>query len=238
MSDSTAQEFFQPEARAAAARSHAYAALAQLFAYPDVELREDIQNGALETALRTILRDIDPALVEPANWSALGDAGVEPDDLAVEYTRLFDAGTGGPPCPLHGGLYAGTRMKTMEEAVRFYNHFGLTLADEPRELPDHLITQLEFMHFLAFREANALESGEDSKPFRCAQRDFLSRHPGRWVPELRSRVGSQEPMPFFGELVARLGDFLAHDQAHLIALAGPVPGESTTTWSPQPSSQA
>ena len=225
-SESTAQRFSRPEARAAAARSRAYAALAQLFRYPDSEFRGDIRDGTLATALRTILADIDPTLVEHVGWDLLGDVGSESDTLAVEYTRLFDAGPAGPPCPLYGGLYAGTRMKTMEESVRFYNHFGLTLTDEPRELPDHLITQLEFLHFLSFREAKALEKQEDANSYRCAQRDFLSRHPGKWVPDLRARLEAQDPMPFFRELVARLGEFLIHDQAHLVALTGPVPTTS------------
>jgi len=225
-SESTPEEFSRPEARAAAARSRAYAALAHFFRYPDGAFREDLRDGTLATALRAILADIHPKLVEDVDWDVLGNVGNEPDALAVEYTRLFDTGAAGPPCPLYGGLYAGTRMKTMEESVRFYNHFGLTLSDEPRELPDHLITQLEFLHFLSFREAGALESGEDPNPYRCAQRDFISRHPGKWVPDLRSRLESQDPMPFFRELVARLGDFLIHDEAHLVAQVGPVPRTS------------
>lgn len=44
-------------------------------------------------------------------------------------------------------------MKTPEDLVRLHGRFGLELADSPRGLPDHLATQLEFVHFLAFREA-------------------------------------------------------------------------------------
>jgi DMSO reductase family type II enzyme chaperone len=221
MSEPTPETASQPEARRAVARSRVYETFARLFEYPDTELWEDVCNGTLVAALRAVLESVDPALAGHADWEALGDGGSEPDDLAVEYTRLFDVGGGGPPCPLYGGLYGGARMKTMEEAVRFYNHFGLTLAEEPRELPDHITTQLEFLHFLAFREAEAAENGVDPGPFRRAQRDFLSRHPGRWIPRLRARLGEHDAMPFFRELVARLEDFLAHDLAHLVALAGP-----------------
>jgi len=229
VSESTIQEFSKPEALRAAARSRTYETFAHLFEYPDVEFWEDIRNGTLVTALRAVLGGVDPSLAERANWDALADAGSESDDLAIEFTRLFDVGGGGPPCPLYGGLYGGARMKTMEEAVRFYNHFGLTLAESPRELPDHITTQLEFMHFLAFREAQAVESGEDPGSFQRAQRDFVSRHPGRWVRSLRMRMEKHEPMPFFLEIVSRLEDFLAHDQSHLVALAGPVPKGSATS---------
>ncbi len=225
MSEPVLQAVSQPEARRAVARSRAYATFARLFDYPDGELVEDVRDGTLAEALRSVLAEVEPSLAASGNWSALGEAGGEPDDLAVEYTRLFDVGSSGPPCPLYGGLYGGARMKTMEEAVRFYNHFGLSMAESPRELPDHITTQLEFLHFLAFREAEALEGDDDPGPFQRAQRDFVSRHPGRWVPRLRERLEKNDPMPFFRELVARLEDFLAHDARHLVALAGAAPAE-------------
>jgi DMSO reductase family type II enzyme chaperone len=202
------------EGRHAAARSLAYNTFARMFEYPDGEQAEAIRAGALAGQLREALVAVDPAVDEAADWGALQDAG-EGDDLAVEFTRLFDVGTGAPPCPLHGGLYGGARMKTMEEAVRFYNFFDLTLSEEPRELPDHLTTQLEFLHFLAFREAQTLEAGADAGSWQRAQRDFLGRHPGRWVPQLRARLEKEEPMPFFLELVVRLAAFLESDSRRL-----------------------
>ncbi len=211
------------EAATAAARSRTYEIFARLFDYPDQAFGQAIRNGELAETIRETLRALDPSLLEGSDWDALGNAGEAEDDLAVEYTRLFDVGASGPPCPLYGGLYAGARMKTMEETVRFYNHFGLTLSDDPREMPDHITTELEFLHFLAFREAEALHGGEDAGPFRRAQRDFAARHPGRWVPQLRERLDAQDPMPFFRELVCQLERFLAHDQARLAELSGPAP---------------
>jgi|TARA_B100000315_G_scaffold242894_1_gene265642 DMSO reductase family type II enzyme chaperone len=109
-------------------------------------------------------------------------------------------------------------MKTMEEAIRFYEHFGLETAQATRELPDHLATELEFLHFLTFSEAEALETGTDPGSFRRAQRDFLARHPGRWVPDLHERVQQHDPMAFFGELIRALNDFLAFELSSLGAV--------------------
>lgn len=190
----------------AVACSRAYAAFARFFEYPDAAAIERIRSGAPAVEIAGALAEIDPDLVPP-DLEALSDAG-EDDALAVEYTRLFDAGVSDPLCPLYGGAYGGTRMRTMEETVRFYDHFGLTLSDTPRELPDHLATQLEFLHFLAFREAEAHAEGADPGPWRRAQRDFVVRHPGRWVPELRRRLERAAPMHFFQELVARLEGLL------------------------------
>ncbi|MBW2272085.1 MAG: molecular chaperone TorD family protein [Deltaproteobacteria bacterium] len=226
MSAEALENLTNPEAQRAAARSRAYAALAQAFEYPDAELCDASRSGELEKALRGILEAVDPGLCEDADWEALADPG-EGDDLAVEFTRLFDVGASGPPCPLYGGLYGGARMKNMEEAVRFYNHFGLTLSESPRELPDHVTTELEFLHFLCYREAETIESGQDPDAYRRAQRDFITRHPGRWIPLLRKRLESENPMRFFLELVRRIESLLALDRAYLVGLVGPVPDKAS-----------
>lgn len=211
------------DARHAAIRSRLYKVFAEALAYPDGELAAAVAAGELAAGLRKQLAALDAALAPVADEPALRDAGGGEEALAVEYTRLFDVGPSGPPCPLYGGLYAGDRMGVMEEAVRFYNHFGLRLADEPRELPDHLGTQLEFLHFLAFREAEALKGGEDAAPFARAQRDFIERHPGRWLPRLRERVEAQEALPFFPALLACLDALLEAERRRLSAQHGPSP---------------
>lgn len=199
-----------------AARSRAYAAFARLFEYPDAAVIDRIRSGAPAAELAGALAQIDPHLL-PADLEALSDAG-EDDALAVEYTRLFDAGAADACCPLYGGAYGGARMKTLEEVVRFYAHFGLTLSDTLRELPDHLATQLEFLHFLAFREAEALASGGHAGPWRRAQRDFVARHPGHWVPDLHRRVAQLNPPRFYACLLAHLEAFLACEAVHLSSI--------------------
>jgi DMSO reductase family type II enzyme chaperone len=194
----------------AIARSRAYRLFSEAFEYPDDERPQRVRDGAFSRPLEEALALVAPELGEGLEHAALCDGGQD-DELAIDYTRLFDVGASGPPCPLYGGLYGGARMKTMEEAIRFYNHFGLKLSERPRELPDHIGTQLEFLHYLAFREAEALEGEGDPAPYQRAQRDFVERHPGHWVPMLRERVEKEEPMAFFREIVRQLDRFLAHE---------------------------
>jgi hypothetical protein len=141
MNTETLQQPSSPEQQIAVARSSAFRLFVEALQYPDEELMEVIRGGQLADAIRTAFEALDPGLSEGIDWEALKDGG-SGDDLGVEYTRLFDVGVSGPPCPLCGGLYTGARMKTMEEAVRFYNFFGLSLSGGPRELPDHLSTEL------------------------------------------------------------------------------------------------
>ncbi|MDP6978150.1 MAG: molecular chaperone TorD family protein [Myxococcota bacterium] len=199
----------------AAARSRAFQVFAEAIAYPEGDLEELIGSGVVADALRASLTDLDERILEGVDSEALRAAG-EQDDLAVEYTRLFDVGASGPPCPLHGGLYGGARMKVMEEAVRFYNHFGLHLSDDRRELPDHLQLELEFIHFLAFREAESLQAGEDPSSWRRAQRDFIARHPGAWVPKLRAKLAENDPPPYIAEVVRLLARTLEAEMKCLV----------------------
>jgi len=212
----------EPEATRAAARCRIYATFALAFEYPDEDFCEDVAAGILRDGLRGNLAAISPALRDGGGWSALADAG-EDDALMIEYTRLFEVGRSGPPCPLDGGLYGSTRMQTMEEVVRFYNHFGLSSITSRNELPDHITTELEFLHYLAYREVEAIEAGRGGADFRRAGRDFLARHPGRWVPQLCARIEQQKPMRFFAELARRLAAFLEHDLLELVRQEGPVP---------------
>lgn len=219
------------DSQLAAARSRAYAVFAELFDYPDPALCEAVREGAVAEALREVLAQVHPSLAG-GDFAGLWEAGPD-DELAVEYTRLFDVGAGGPPCPLYEGSYGGARMKTMEECVRFYHHFGLSLSEAPRELPDHLVTELEFLHYLSFREAEALERGEDPGAFRRAARDFVLRHPGRFTKHLAGRLARARGMAYFRTLTAQLDAFLAHEAAWLVQLEGPPPPATAAVPKPE-----
>jgi len=185
---------------AVASRSLVYAAFAAAFAYPDREGMEAIRSGVLAGALRQLLGAVDPELPEGVDWAALQDCGADDEFLPVEFTRLFAAGENGPCCPLEGRCYGSAGMEATEDLVRFYDFFGLSLSEGQREEPDHLLTELEFLHYLAYQEAALATAGESTEGLIRAQRDFITRHPGKWVPLLCSRLSLAQPPRFFSEL--------------------------------------
>lgn len=190
-------------------RCHAYGLLAALIDYPDDAFLPLIADGQAMRQCRQVLGELHPALEACIAWPDLADAGDGADALAVEYTRLFDvAGSGGPLCPLHGGGYRpDSRMQLLRELVRFYNHFGLTTEAAPaRELPDHLATQLEFLHYLSRLESDCLAHDTDADDCRRARRDFLERHLAPWLPQLAQRLAQHQALPFY----RTLGELLAH----------------------------
>ncbi len=202
------------------ARSRLYGLLGECFTYPDAEFVAAVADGSLAALLATLCDAIDPQLRAGLDLAPLADPALQLEPLAVEYTRLFDAGARGTGCPLNGGLQVGPQMKVMEEAVRFYNHFGLTLAEDRKELPDHLTTELEFLHFLGAGQQALAARGEPVLAYELAQRDFIARHPGRWVPVMRGKLAALQPLPFFLALTDLLARLLAHELARLQAAHG------------------
>ncbi|MBV2233938.1 MAG: molecular chaperone TorD family protein, partial [Sterolibacterium sp.] len=149
-------------------------------------------------------------------WNALAQAG-EADALSIEYTRLFDVGgADGPPCALNAGAAKGdARMSLLEELVRFYNYFGLTAAGtEANELPDHLTTQMEFMHYLIFSELEAKATGEaeSAGDFIRAQRDFINHHPSTWIPQLNANLKKSKASPYYQALGELMAQFIQLEQ--------------------------
>lgn len=205
--------------RTAAARSRLYQILAGAFAFPDQELFDAIRSGALAQVIADACAGL-PYDLSGAISAELSIVTGDYTGFESEYIRLFDVGAAGPPCPLYGGVYGGDRMKVMEDATRFYNFFELRIAPEMRELPDHITTELEFLHYLTFREAEAHQRGLDPAPLLRATRDFLERHPCKWLPKMMAKLAKQETQPFFPALAHFALAFFRADQAYARAAAG------------------
>jgi DMSO reductase family type II enzyme chaperone len=200
-------------------RSKLYHLLSESYRFPERVFCEGVENGDFLSQLKEITSDL------PFEFSSLDEdtfraKGVDQDleeVLGAEYIRLFDVGVKGqPPCYLYEGSYRSGRKGLMKDLVRFYNHFGLTLSREDLELPDHITTELEFVHYLSFKELLAVRSQQDPGPYIRAERDFLSRHPTVWVPKLRQKLLKNSPIRFYEKLVEVTEAFLLLDQNHLI----------------------
>jgi len=137
---------------------------------------------------------------------AAGDySGFESD-----YIASFEVGTAGPPCPLYAGPYIGGRNQVWEELIRFYNLFGLHLSPDNRDLPDHISTELEFMHFLCWKEL-ALKEEAAAASVRRAQRDFLRRQLSPWLGPLSQRAEKKSVPILYRRLISFTRDFVLWD---------------------------
>lgn len=193
--------------QSAAARSSAYRIFAEALEYPDAALHARVSQGQLGAELRAALAAADPFLLDHFDEAAFSACGAE-DDFQVEYTRLFDAAASKDACHLYEGNNSESRDRALEESLRFYDYFGLTMSEEAREFPDYIVTQLEFLHYLAYCQSAVAAQGGDPQPFRLAEEDFIERHLGRWVPKLNQHLQQKQPIAYFAQIIGLLDRFL------------------------------
>lgn len=189
---------------ALAARSMLYALFAKALSHPDEILLADFLSGRFEADVEGLMGE--------AGYVAGPGIRIEPTasahELKVAYASAFEAGL--PKVSLREANYAREgEKKLFEDLFRFYDHFGLdTSSGTLREWPDHIAVELEFMHYLTWLEA---EPGENRKPLRLAQRDFLTRHLGVWIEELAARLESKEILSPWPQVARLLVTFITEE---------------------------
>jgi putative dimethyl sulfoxide reductase chaperone len=193
---------------AARARSAAYALFSDLTASPFSESGLTGPPDDLAEALAAVAAGLPYA----ADFSALAGSAWSVGDFAREYGALFEVGEDGPPVPIREELARPEGWSAKQELVRFYDFFGYPLHPGQQWAPDHLSVELEFMHLLAFREAEARDEDE-ATTFACAQRDFLERHLSSWVPGRVTSVLAAARCAALRALFADLGAWLERDRA-------------------------
>jgi putative dimethyl sulfoxide reductase chaperone len=204
-----------------AIRSNVYKLLSWGFRYPTPEVFETFRNGEFLAELLANITAL-PYRKNPVEYAPQIEivqdylAGVTFNDLEVGFIQTFDTGAPLPSSPPYEGFYRGEPRTAVLLAVsEFYRHFGLTMSREEgkREHPDHLCAELEFLHFLTFKEVQAVkdENPELLKGYRLAQKDFLERHLIQWVPKFHERLQSSARFPLYTGLAWITSVFLAQD---------------------------
>ncbi len=195
------------------ARSQLYLLLSDSFQVPDDEFYSDVQSGKFRTWILEAIEKF-PYDLDVKRSVELLTTEVDYEDFNSEFMRLFEIGTQSPPCPLNESGYLGGQMGLFKELVSFYNFFDLSVS-KAKELPDHLKIELDFMHFLTFKEVERVHTGREVESFARAGRDFLERHLGRWAPLLCRRVKESEGLEFFQGLTGLLETFVSYEAKFL-----------------------
>ena len=202
-----------------AVRSDLYKLLSLGFRYPAPVVFKTFQNGEfLDELWNNIssLPHLNDLMIEQASLSrkVKNDLnGITFADFEIKFVQTFDVGAPLPPCPLYEGMYRSEpRTAIMLEVSEFYRHFGLLMSQKEgkREMPDHLSAELEFLHFLTFKEAHAIRDNDMEVLQVCllAQKDFLERHLMQWVPKFSGKLQSLASVPFYLQLAQITSIFL------------------------------
>jgi len=209
------------EQRHVAARSNMYRFMTGILDFPDEEFFNYVNSGDLFDTVSELTGALSYKLSVPDDIKTTGYSSY--DEFSSDYIKIFDVGVGGPPCPLYEGFYYLSRQSIMEELIRFYEYFDLDMNKEQWELPDHISVELEFMHFLTFKEAGALSFQKDPSPYRRAQRDFLGRHLLRWLKKLDERLLKINAPGCYRSLVEFMIKYMEADYLSLLSATDVTP---------------
>jgi putative dimethyl sulfoxide reductase chaperone len=113
----------------------------------------------------------------------------------------------------YGEEHTFRQPQQLGDIAAFYKAFGLKLNGNSRERVDHISIECEFMHFLNFKEAYALEHNNKDGAEICRQASgrFLTEHFGRWVPSFAFRLSKHIKVGLFKHLADFTLGFIIED---------------------------
>lgn len=149
---------------------------------------------------------------ECANWQLT--------DLQADHRRVF-SNTITLDCPPYETLFGNDHVfgqaHVMGDIAGFYKAFGVELSQDIHERMDHLSVELEFMHFLAYKESYARchDGAEKTQIVVDAQKKFVKDHIGRWVPLFAKMLVKKADSGFFRYVADFTSDWMDFDAACL-----------------------
>lgn len=166
--------------------------------------------------LAAILKQVDELekLVssECVNWQL--------SDLQAEHRRVF-SNVITLDCPpyetLFGNDHIFAQSHVMGDIAGFYKAFGVELSKDIHERLDHLSVELEFMHFLTYRESYArCHDGKDKTEIVVeAQKKFVKNHIGRWVPLFSRMLAKKADAGFFKKIADMMSEWMDFEALYL-----------------------
>ncbi len=138
------------------------------------------------------------------------------EDLAVEYTRLF-LGPGkhiSPHESVHhernDGDWGTLWGKDTVLVKKFIETAGLAYKSGYSGLPDHISVELEFMHEVTRREAQAWEEKDNDGALYCLkmEKKFIEDHLVKWIPLFCDKIITQAELSFYREMAKLTKSFI------------------------------
>ena len=108
--------------------------------------------------------------------------------------------------------------KPAVDCLALYREEGLVL-NAASELPDHIVTQLEYLHFLNLAAMEAGVRGDHHlvQIYKVKQHRFYEDHIINWVPEFCDRIQSHSEIDFYRVMSRLLRNFILLENRSLDA---------------------
>jgi putative dimethyl sulfoxide reductase chaperone len=180
------------------AQANLYFALSRALSSP-LEMDDGHSN-----LLRTLPSDLDTTLEDPIN--ELADAWMlalkDREKLSLAYARLF-LGPFEIQASPYESFYLDANQQLMGDVsmsvARAYAEAGLGPGKGPREAPDHIALEMEFVYYLTHQ---FVTTGDQK--WRGIRQHFLTSHLNRWTPSLSDAIRKADEHPFYNALASLL----------------------------------
>lgn len=145
--------------------------------------------------------------------------------LKVDYAKLF-VGPFSLLAPPYGSVYLESERMVMGNSTadvqKWYRASGLDVDAQFKDAPDHIVAELEFMHFLIFKEMEATDQGSANGVIQYLkmQRSFLEYHLGAWISDFADKVVNNAQTTFYRNLTRATKVFVMDDLQTITALLG------------------
>ena len=144
------------------------------------------------------------------------------DDLLGEYLSTFGSETIAVDCPTYemffGRSHIFQQTHELADISGFYRAFGLEVSkDDTANRWDHIAVELEFLHFLTYKQAYAMENHSHDQMKVClkAKKKFLNAHIGKWIQAFAKSVNKKSPSGVYRQVANLANDFVHVDMEQL-----------------------
>jgi TorA maturation chaperone TorD len=136
----------------------------------------------------------------------------------LDYSRLF-LGPFDILAKPYGSVYLDGEKVVMGDstmqALELYREGGFDVAEDFREMPDHIAVELEFLYLLSFRIGQESDDEERTRLVALKHR-FFENHLGRWVGTLCEAIRDGAETDFYKLLAGLTETFVREDLKELI----------------------
>jgi TorA maturation chaperone TorD len=199
----------EPDSNRDAARADLCRLLAACYYEPGPEFAEERVFDAMRAAAALV----DAELAADARRLAEAFSAARLEALLVDYTRLFLGPVAAPARP-YGSVWLEADRGIMQDStlgvLALYAEGGFALAEEFRELPDHIAAELEFLYLLLFRAAQARLAGDGVTLAATVElrKRFLKAHLAAWVGPFSAAAAANAQTDFYRVLAALTARFV------------------------------
>jgi TorA maturation chaperone TorD len=143
------------------------------------------------------------------------------ESLRVDYSKLF-LGPFALLAPPYGSVYLEGERKVMGDSTidarNRYREVGLDIAGDFKEVPDHILVELEYMYYLILKEIESIENSDLHKAtdYLKKQKGFLEDHLVVWVPEFADKIEENAETEFYKNLAKATKAFVKIENRNIL----------------------